>query len=107
MKITLSKIDLDILEAAYYDEPWHILCGMVADDFPNIRDLVPRVLMLAKEGLLDITKDPGTTADPTEKDLEHIALNHETYGTHAWPEGATWSVKTTVKGSVYIKDRFK
>jgi hypothetical protein len=56
---------------------------------------------------LDIRRDPGTTTDPTEKDLERIALNHERYGTHAWPEGSTWSVKTTEKGSVYIKDRFK
>jgi hypothetical protein len=107
MKITLNKIDLNILEAAYYDEPWHILCGMLADDFPNIKDLVPHVLMLAKEGLLDIRRDPGTTADPTEKDLERIALNHEMYGTHAWPEGSTWSVKTTSKGSDYIKDHFE
>jgi hypothetical protein len=107
MENTLSKIDLDILEAAYFDEPWHILCAMVADDFPSMKDLVPRVLVLAKEGLLDIRNDPGTTTDPTEKDLERIALNYERYGTHAWPEGSTWSVKTTEKGSAYIKDRFK
>ncbi len=107
MKITLTKIDLDILEAAYYDEPWHILCGMVEDDFPNIRDLVTRVLMLAEEGLLDIKKDPGTTTDASEKDLERIALNHDKYGTHVWPEGPTWSVRTTAKGYDFIKDRFK
>ncbi len=107
MKITLKKIDLDILEAAYYDEPWHILCGMVEDYFPNIRDLVPRVLMLAKEGLLEIRKDPGTTTEANEKDLVRIALNHGKFGKHDWPEGPTWSVKTTARGYDFIKDRFK
>ena len=80
MSTTLDKIDLDILEAAYYGEPWHILCEMVHEESPNVKDLAPRVLRLSKEGLLDITKGPGTTTDPAVKDLEQIALKHEAYG---------------------------
>jgi hypothetical protein len=106
MNIALDKIDLDILEAAYYGEPFHILCGMVHDEFTNISDLIPHVLRLQKMGLLEITKDPSATTDPNEKDLERIALNHEVYGTTGWPEGPTWSIKTTKKGFEYIKERF-
>jgi hypothetical protein len=103
----LDSVDLEILEAAFYDEPWHILCGMVADQFNDIRELIPRIFQLQKKGLIEILRDPGTIIDPTPQDLERIAINHAVYGTTSWPEGSTWSIKTTEEGFKYIKDRFE
>ena len=103
----MDNIDLEILEAAYYDEPWHILCAMVEKHFEDMRDLVPRILRLRDEGLLEIIKDQGTEYDPSVSDLEKIALTYELYGTDRWPESPTWSMKTTDTGFKHIKDRFE
>jgi len=104
--MNLDQTDLEILEAAYYDEPWHVLCGMVEEYFEDIRDLVPRVLKLESEGLLEIKAAPGTASTPTIKDLVRIATEYPSYGTADWPEGPTCSVKTTEEGFKYIEDRF-
>ena len=56
---------------------------------------------------MEIRRDPETTIDPSQGDLEKAAISHASYGTHDWPEGPTWSVKTTEKGSEYIRDRFE
>lgn len=101
--MNLDQIDVDILDAAYHDEPWHILCGMVADRFADIRDLVPRVLRLQRERLVRINRDRSTTVDPTAEDLEEAALKHEEYGTTDWPDGAAWSIETTEKGAKYVE----
>ncbi len=103
----LDTVDLEILEAAFYYEPWHILFGMVEDQFNDIRELIPRVFELQKNGLIEILRDPGTNVDPTPDDLERIAIDHAAYGTTGWPEGPTWSIKTTEEGFKYIKDLFE
>jgi hypothetical protein len=103
----LDPIDLEILEAALYDEPWHILCGMLEGQFSDIRKLIPRIFHLQEEGLIEIHRDPGTDIDPTPEDLERIAINHEIYGTRDWPEGPTWSIETTEKGFQFVEHRFE
>ena len=103
----LDPIDLEILEAAFYDEPWHILCGMLKDRFSDIRELIPRIFDLQEEGLIEIHRDPGTDIDPTPEDLERIAINHGIYGTRDWPEGPTWSIETTEKGFQFVEHRFE
>lgn len=103
----LDAVDLEILEAAFHDEPLHILCGMVEKQFTDIRELIPRIFELKEKGLVEILKDPGTNIDPTWEDLERITINYAAYGTTDWPEGPTWSIKTTEEGFKYIEDRLK
>jgi len=103
----LDSVDLEILEAAFYDEPWHILCLMLEDQFNDIRELIPRIYELQKNNLVEILRDPGTNVDPTPEDLERIAIDRAMYGTTSWPEGSTWSVKTTEEGFKFTKDRFE
>ncbi len=102
----LDPVDLEILQAAVYDEPWHILCLMLEDQFKDIRELIPRIFQLQRSGLLEILRDPGTNVDPVPEDLERIAVDRAVYGTTSWPESPTWSVKTTEEGFEYVKDRF-
>ena len=103
----LDPIDLEILEATAYDEPWHIVCGMLKDQFSDIRKLIPRIFDLQKQGLIKIHRDPTTSVDPTPEDLERIAINHEIYGVTDWPEGPTWSIETTEKGLKFAEDRLE
>ncbi len=102
----LEPFDLEILQAAVYDEPWHILCLMLEDQFEDIRELISRIFQLQRSGLVEILRDPGTDVDPTPEDLERIAIDRAVYGTTSWPDGPTWSVKTTEEGFEYVKDRF-
>jgi hypothetical protein len=103
----LDAIDLNILEAAVSDEPLHILCAMLEKQFKNIKEIVPRIIELEKNGLIEIQRDPGTNINPTPEDLERISINHKAYGNNSWPEGPTWSINTTEKGYEFIKDKFK
>ena len=101
----LDPVDLEILVAAVYDQPWHILCLMLEDQFKDIRELIPRMFQLQGNSLIAILRDPGTNVDPTPQDLERIALDRAVYGTTSWPEGPTWSVKKTEKGFESARDR--
>ena len=67
-KMKLESIDLEILENAAHDEPWHILCGMLSERFADIKELIPRVFTLREKGLLEINRDPGTDIDPKPED---------------------------------------
>jgi len=107
MNENIDNIDLEILDAAFYDEPWHILCNMVSNYFDDICELIPIIFKLKNQGLLEIKRDPGTMVDPSEEDLKTIALRSASYGQNGWPEGPTWSIKTTEKGFEHIKDRFE
>jgi hypothetical protein len=102
----LDAINLNILEAAVYDEPWHILCAMLGKQFNNIKEIVPRIFELEENGLIEIKRDPGTNTNPTPAELEIVAMNYKTYGNNGWPEGPTWSINTTEEGYKFVKDRF-
>ena len=103
----LDPIDFEILKAAFYDEPWHILCGMLEHQFSDITQLIPRIFNLQREGLIKIHRDPGTDIDPTPKNLERIAINHKIYGVTDWPEGPTWNTEITEKGLKFVEDRLE
>ena len=82
----LDPVDLEILQAAVYDEPWHILCLMLEDQFKDIRELIPRIFQLQRNSLIEILRDPGTNVDPTAQDLERIAVDRAVMVRQAGPK---------------------
>jgi len=107
MKMTPDAIDKDILEYVANDEPWHIICGEMYDEFDSPEELIDRIFNLFDEGLVSISKGYKTQFEPTPELFKQEAEANNWFKDINNTNGLWWDIRTTDKGFKFVKDRFK